>query len=356
MKPAISLLALSALQLASPFQVLPYTTGRQSTRFFSTLDDTDAPSMDKQAITAGPRENVLSVANGLKEKFGVFIIDKAGQEELRDAVADLEAAAELPSFNDDVKETMLGDWTLVCTTTSNSALPSPIGSGVDTSKLPFFNISPIKDLRESLNKCLVVQQSILAEDSQEINRVDHILEYKPPNNLQEVLEKLPALPINPLDVTKGKGVLVHEADVSNTGPGFSIRLKLASIVLNVAGTSQYLDPAGKDVLGINSPLKEFQAGTFETTYLDDDLRISRTTMGSVDQLRVYVRSAEEVKDYLDEEYFDEFDKFGMEDDEEVVTVEVVEEDETTDDSEEKSEDEKGADSKEEEDDKDSDSS
>jgi PAP_fibrillin len=96
--------------------------------------------------------------------------------------------------------------------------------------------------------------------------------------------------------------------------------------VNVAGTSQYLDPKGQDVLGINSPLKEFQAGTFETTYLDDNLRIGRSTTGSIEQLRVFVRSAEteESKDELDEEYFDEFDKFGQDDDAPVVDAEVVE--------------------------------
>jgi hypothetical protein len=33
-----------------------------------------------------------------------------------------------------------------------------------------------------------------------------------------------------LDVTKGKVILVHDADVSETGPNFSIKLKLASII------------------------------------------------------------------------------------------------------------------------------
>ena len=32
------------------------------------------------------------------------------------------------------------------------------------------------------------------------------------------------------------------------------------------------------------------AGTFETTYLDDSLRISRGKQGFVDQLRVFIRS------------------------------------------------------------------
>ena len=66
--------------------------------------------------------------------------------------------------------------------------------------------------------------------------------------------------------------------------------------------------------------------------MDADLRISRTTYGSSDILRVYVKSEpEEVPlDELDEEYFDEFDKFGEddfgEDDEaEVVEAEIVDE-------------------------------
>lgn len=91
--------------------------------------------------------------------------------------------------------------------------------------------------------------------------------------------------------------------------------------MNVAGTSQYLDPSGKDVLGINMPLKEFQAGTFETTYLDKDLRISRGQTGSIEQLRVFVKGPEE---------------FGVQDEfsdkrEEAVEAKIVEEEEEDDD-------------------------
>lgn len=68
-------------------------------------------------------------------------------------------------------------------------------------------------------------------------------------------------------------------------------LSLCVPLVNVAGKSQRLDPEGADVLGINLPFGEFlNAGGFETTYMDDTLRISRSKVGIVDQLRVFVRS------------------------------------------------------------------
>ena len=61
--------------------------------------------------------------------------------------------------------------------------------------------------------------------------------------------------------------------------------------MNVAGTSQVLEPDGKDILGINVPFGEqFQAGSFETPYLDDKIRISRSKIGIVDQLRVFIKT------------------------------------------------------------------
>jgi hypothetical protein len=73
----------------------------------------------------------------------------------------------------------------------------------------------------------------------------------------------------------------------------------SSSIVNVAGESQFLDATGADVLGVNVPLiGDFvNAGTFETTYIDDDIRISRSKLGGVlDQLRVFMRAEQSLKE------------------------------------------------------------
>lgn len=60
--------------------------------------------------------------------------------------------------------------------------------------------------------------------------------------------------------------------------------------MNVAGTSQFFQPEGEDIFGANNPLGEFlNTGTFETVYVDQDIRISRTSGPLFEQLRVFVR-------------------------------------------------------------------
>lgn len=247
------------------------------------------------SVTAAAKEQLLQVCRRLKEENGLFLVDSNAKKELQEAVSQLEALAE-PYLSDSYAATLVGNWTLLCTTSTTN-------EGIDTTKVPdFFRQGPLENIRESirrtLNDYLEVQQLIRSTNEDgTIDRIDHVLEYRPPKQLRDVLDNLPEqlnkVNINPLSVSKSKLILIHKATVESTVP-LTTKLALQSIVLNVAGTSNVLDPKGKDILGLNFPLGEFlNTGTFETTYMDDTMRISRGKRGFVDQLRVFVREGTE---------------------------------------------------------------
>jgi hypothetical protein len=237
------------------------------------------------------RQNLVDTAEQLKQQHGLLLVERSAQDELKRAADSFESLAQPPAL-ESYKRDFIGDWTLVCSTATNA-------DGVDTTRLPSFAQDPIKKIRETIseaaNKYLTVQQRIRStNDDDVIDRIDHVLEYQPPAQLKELLDNLPpqlrSLNINPLEVSKSKLILVHKASIESEIPLFT-KLSLTSIVLNVAGQSTSLDPDGKDVAGINLPLGEFiNSGDFETTYMDETLRISRGKLGPVDQLRVFVRT------------------------------------------------------------------
>jgi hypothetical protein len=77
-------------------------------------------------------------------------------------------------------------------------------------------------------------------------------------------------------------------------------------IVNVAGQSQILEPTGADVLGVNIPFGEYlNAGSFDTTFLDDTVRISRSKLGPVDQIRVFIKT--EVADVVTRPLEDDLD-------------------------------------------------
>jgi len=246
---------------------------------------------------APAKDNLLTVADRLRSDEGIFILDSETQSELNDAVSELEAVSNPPS-NVDYESFFEGDWTLVCTTaTASSKSGSPFGK--DKLKLPFVGEIEIpeilQDVRKSVNNRLKVTQRISSS-----SRIDHILEIEPANELTDIipsgvpepLSMLADLNLNPLEVTGAKVTLIHKAEVQSVTPVLRTKLGLESVVVSAAGTSQYLDTAGADLLGVNLPLGEFlNAGTFDTTYMDDTLRISRGKVGVVEQLRVFVKDS-----------------------------------------------------------------
>lgn len=280
----IALFAILAI-CASAFQVAPSTTTtpRVSTALFS------SPAVD---LTVSAKTFLLDVAERLKEQNGVFIVDPTAQDELQKAVEELEQQTK--KTESPGQEAYLGDWTLLCTVaTPKSNFP----------KIPVLPNNPIREsIAKASNQYVKVLQRIRSEgnDNKVVTRVDHVIEYQPPDQVGSILAGIPNLPEaisslklpNPLQVSKSKVVLCHKAQVSDSDSSlFTTKLTLTSVVLNVAGTSTMLDPNGADVWALNIPGVQDVLGrdTFETTYMDDTLRISRTNAGLIDQLRVFVR-------------------------------------------------------------------
>ena len=189
------------------------------------------PSTDVATTIA--KTELLETAQCLNEKFGCLIIDSKAQDELRSAVEKLEAVTEPPSASAE----LIGNWTLLCSTASASLQKGPLDkiNGIDTSKIPFFNEGPLKEIRDTLNKSLKVQQVIRSESTPGIiDRVDHVLQYVPPDTLSAFIENIPDalknLNINPLQVSKSKVSLVHKAEVASISPVINTKLSLSSII------------------------------------------------------------------------------------------------------------------------------
>jgi hypothetical protein len=228
----LAIVALSLLTSANAFQIAkPLQSRTPLVSLRSTVDGGISPSIDVSRTIA--KTELLETAQSLNDKFGCLIIDSKAQEQLREAVEKLEAVTEPPSASKD----LIGNWTLLCSTASASLQNGPLDkiNGIDTSKLPFFNEGPLKEIRDRLNKSLKVQQVIKAEVTPGIiDRVDHVLQYAPPDTLSAFIENIPDtlknLNINPLQVIQSKVSLVHKAEVESISPVINTKLSLSSII------------------------------------------------------------------------------------------------------------------------------
>jgi hypothetical protein len=192
-----------------------------------TIVDTTATTIDVTTTVA--KAELLETAQDLNDKYGCLIIDSAAQDKLRDVVEQLEdSVSEFPAD----PSGLVGDWTLLCSTASSTM--GKIG-GIDTSRIPFFNEGPLKEIRDRINKSLTVQQIIKkAEKGDGIDRIDHVLQYQPPATLSDFLQNLPdaikSLNINPLQVSESKVILVHNAELESVIPLIKTKLSLSSLI------------------------------------------------------------------------------------------------------------------------------
>lgn len=283
----------------------------------------------------------MQLSRDYKDKYGVILIDTKAKESFRKAVEKLESTAQASADS----SLLVGDWSLVCSSASSSAASK---IEIDTQKIPFFNNGPIQDIRNTLNDSIkVVQRIKFGESSNSIDAIDHVIDYSPPNQLSSFLKNVPDvfknLDINPLKVSETKVVLKHKAEVEGTIPVIKTKLSLEAVVLNVAGESKNLDPKGEDVLGINIPFGDLlNAGSFDTTYVDETTRISRSKVGPVDQIRVFVKTDDNSDDDTVEETvaasvvdddLDDDEIVDDDDDDEIVDIALnveVDEDQTRD--------------------------
>lgn len=228
----------------------------------------------------------------------VFISSPADALKFRDEFVRFESeVASLSKSSTCDKAMLLGDWTLIAT----ANLPPRFASGgkrKDDDKDTELT-KELNPFQKAIQRTIEVTQRIRSIDgSGKIDRVDNVIEFTPLTSLDDILPEDSPLTkfdnlldlVNPLKVKKAKVVLVHKAEVESVHPVLRTRIAWTSTIINIAGSSQYLDPNGDDVFGLNNVLGEFlNVGTFDTPYVDDTVRLSRTSGPVSDQLRVFVR-------------------------------------------------------------------
>jgi hypothetical protein len=303
---------------------------------FDSTTDTTVVDVDYQTeppTTLLKRSNVVSMAQELRHKYGYLInpllVPRTTQRELLDAIMELEDDFVNPSSSppstvtrEDVITSLLpGDWDLICTipilnnNNNNQASSTDLPSLFENEFLQnlFPNTLPIASLT---NKFFTVTQRIRCMDEYDtatINRVDHVIEVKPPNRVSDILNNNNSndassssswfnnININPFEVKETKVILVHDAEVIEESNNMDtntkarnekkvkVRLNLKSVVNNIAGTGGTLDPNGSDILSLNVPQLDFiqknypelndaLGGSFRTTYVDEEYRISRSDL------------------------------------------------------------------------------
>ncbi len=299
--------------------------------------DTSGSGGDPEAVLqARNRLVALSKALTTNSPAGKFITRPSSTKKFQQAIADLEAVASSSSPTNRDKEMLLGDWMLIATANVPSSdiqrriTEKQNNSSSNDKKRSWFTMpqrrsglsngnSSLNPIQKSIQKSFQVTQRIRndgassSSEEGEINRVDNVIEYTPLDTLEDILPKDSPLfnifgkvNVNPLQVKKSKVVLIHKAEVESVAPVLRTKIAWTSSVLNVAGSSQYFEENGSDIFGVNNLFGEFlNVGSFDTPYVDEDVRVSRSTSGPIlEQLRVFVRVGSKILDESNEGMLD----------------------------------------------------
>jgi len=286
----------------------------------STAADVDDDGTAGSSSSAADPESILQSRNRLlalstslannSPSGKVFIRRPSDKIRLQKAISELESL----SSNDDNgagdrdKELLLGDWTLVAT----ASLPSSDirrrfdRGGKKKGGWPFGKKNDgvrRNPIQKSISDSIEVTQRIRSTSSSAIDRVDNVIQFTPVSSLESIIPSasplfgiLSGVNVNPLQVSKSKVVLVHKAEVESVRPVLRTKIAWTSSILNIAGESQLFDPEGADIFGVNNLLGDFvdSSGTFDTPYIDENVRVSRTSGPVLEQLRVFVREGSTV--------------------------------------------------------------
>ncbi|KAL7452544.1 hypothetical protein ACHAWC_007682 [Mediolabrus comicus] len=250
------------------------------------ITDTDSDNSSKYSdpeAVLQSRNRLIALCRTLTDNSatGKFITRPADKNKFQQAITDLEAISSSsgPTIHD--RDMLLGDWTLIAT----ANLPS-------------------SDIRRRMNE--KKEQNDSSSGSGEKKKGW----FNIPKGRSGLSSSGNAASLNPIQKSIQKSFQVTQRirndSTSSSDESVSpiLRTKIAwvSSVLNVAGTSQFFEEDGADVFGLNNLFGEFlNVGSFDTPYVDEDIRVSRSTNGPLlEQLRVFVRSGSKVLSDNDE--------------------------------------------------------
>jgi hypothetical protein len=205
-----------------------------STLFSSSTSELDIPSDMEEEMrvdVVNARNRLLMETKNLVENSitGLFLTIPSDRFAFQKLVTQLEVLAPATFTQRDLLQ-CIGDWELLCT----SRGPTVSSSKEETKSsqsLPFSLPKPPDSVRKSIS---VVQRIVAENDSNIINRIDHIIEYTPLSLQQLIPEESPLkiirdLNINPLEVSRTKLTLVHNAQVESLTPVFRTKISLKNV-------------------------------------------------------------------------------------------------------------------------------